>query len=58
MLWTGQLTEKELISNEANPKPTVTAKLTLLGEGTKITGTLEMQVIPGPEKGRIEVIRK
>ncbi|MCR5715010.1 MAG: family 43 glycosylhydrolase [Bacteroidales bacterium] len=58
VLWSGQLTEKELISDEANPKPTVTAKLTLLGEGTKITGTLEMQVIPGPEKGRIEVIRK
>ena len=58
VLWSGQLTEKELISDEANPKPTVTAKLTLLGEGTKITGTLEMQVIPGPEKGRIEVLRK
>ncbi|MBP5611833.1 MAG: hypothetical protein J6X20_03765, partial [Bacteroidales bacterium] len=58
VLWTGQLTEKELISNESNTKPTVTAKLTLLGEGTRTTGYLEMQVIPGPEKGRIEVIRK
>ena len=56
VLWSGQLTEKELISNEANPKPTVTAKLTLLGEGTKITGTLEMQVVPGKEKGRINVV--
>lgn len=58
VLWSGQLTEKELVSTESNPKPTVTAKLTLMGEGTKTTGTLEMQVIPGREKGRIVVIRK
>ena len=58
VLWSGQLTEKELISNEANPKPTVTAKLTLLGEGTKNTGYLEMQVIPGKEQGKIIVVKK
>ena len=58
VLWSGQLTEKELISNEANPKPTVTARLTLLGEGTKNTGYLEMQVIPGKENGKIIVVRK
>jgi len=58
VLWSGQLTEKELISNEANPKPTVTAKLTLLGEGTGNTGYLEMQVIPGRENGIINVVVK
>ena len=58
VLWSGQLTEKELISNEANPKPTVTAKLTLLGEGTENTGYLEMQVIPGKEQGKIIVVKK
>ena len=58
VLWSGQLTEKELISTEANPKPTVTARLTLLGEGTKNTGYLEMQVIPGKENGTIIVVRK
>jgi len=58
VLWSGQLTEKELISNEANPKPTVTAKLTLLGEGTNNTGYLEMQVIPGKEQGVIKVVVK
>ncbi len=58
VLWSGQLTEKELISNEANPKPTLTAKLNLLGEGTKNTGYLEMQVIPGKENGKIIVVRK
>jgi hypothetical protein len=58
VLWSGQLTEKELISNEPNPKPTVTAKLTLLGEGTRNTGYLEMQVIPGKEKGVINVVVK
>ena len=56
VLWSGQLTEAQVISNEANPKPTVTSKLTLLGEGAKTTGTLEMQVIPGKEKARIKII--
>ena len=50
------LTEADVISNAANPQPTVTAKLTLLGEGAKTTGTLEMQVIPGKEKARIRIV--
>lgn len=58
VLWSGQLTENELISTEANPKPTVTSKLTLLGEGTRTTGVLEMQIIPGREKGRMVIFRK
>jgi len=56
VLWAGQLTDADVISNQANPKPTVTAKLTLLGEGTNITGTLQMQVIPGKEKARIKIV--
>jgi hypothetical protein len=58
VLWSGQLTENELISTEANPKPTVTSRLTLLGEGTRTTGVLEMQIIPGREKGRMVILRK
>ncbi len=56
VLWAGQLTDADVISTQANPKPTVTAKLTLLGEGTNITGTLQMQVIPGKEKARIKIV--
>ncbi len=58
VLWSGQLSEADVISNDANPKPTVTAKLTLLGEGTRNTGTLEMEVIPGKEKARIRIVVK
>jgi hypothetical protein len=58
VLWSGQLSEGDVISNDANPKPTVTAKLTLLGEGTRNTGTLEMEVIPGKEKARIRIVVK
>lgn len=53
VLWSGRLTEKELISNETNPKPTVTAHLTLLGAGTEVTGSLEMQIVPGKENGKM-----
>ena len=54
-LWRGELTEKELISSEADPKPTLDVPLTKLGVGTKVTGTLRMKVIPGKEKGKIVV---
>ncbi len=55
VLWSGQLTEKDVISTAADPEPTVTAKLTLLGEGTKKTGTLEMKIIPGRQKARMVI---
>jgi len=58
VLWSGELTEKELISEENNPEPTVTAHLTYMGTGTEITGCLEMQIIPGKEKGKMVVIMK
>ena len=56
-LWRGELTEKELISDEANPKATLDVPLTKLGVGNKVTGTLRMKVIPGKEKGKIVVYK-
>ena len=58
VLWSGQLTEKELISDKANPEPTVEADLTLLGAGTEVTGRLVMEIIPGPKSGTMKVIIK
>ena len=58
VLWAGELTEKDLISKKDNPKPTVEASLTLMGVGEKVTGSLEMKVIPGKESGKIVVIKK
>ena len=55
VLWAGELTEKELISNSPNPQPTVTAFLTDMGAGTQVTGTLEMRLIPGPKGGTMIV---
>ena len=58
VLWSGPLTEKELISDKANPEPTVTADLTLLGAGTEVTGKLVMEIIPGSKSGTMKVIIK
>ncbi len=58
VLWSGELTEKELISNDSNPEPTVTAFLTKLGAGTEVTGTMEMKIIPGKEHGKMIVTVK
>ena len=55
VLWSGELTEKDLVSDKANPGPTVTAFLTPMGAGTEKTGTLEMKVIPGPKGGTMIV---
>lgn len=55
VLWSGELTGKELISDKKNPKPTVEAFLTRLGKGTEVTGNLMMKIIPGKEKGKIVV---
>lgn len=55
VLWAGELTEKELISDEADPKPTVTAFLTYMGAGAKVTNRLTMKVVPGPTCGKIVV---
>ena len=55
VLWAGELTEAQLISNSPNPQPTVTAELTNMGTGTQITNVLTMKVIPGPKTGKIVV---
>ena len=53
VLWEGELTEKELIGEST--RPTITANLTELGTGNRITGMLELRVYPGKEKGKIVV---
>lgn len=59
VLWAGELTESELVSADANPKPSLEVEgLTLLGVGNQVTGSLAMKVIPGKEKGKIVVMVK
>ncbi len=54
VLWRGELTKAELIGS--GEKPTVTAILSSLGTGTKVTGQMEMKVVPGKESGKFVVI--
>jgi hypothetical protein len=54
VLWRGELTKAELIGS--GDKATVTDILSPLGVGTKVTGQMEMKVIPGKEKGKFVVI--
>ena len=54
VLWSGELTEAELIGS--GDQPTVTDTLSFLGVGTKVTGQMEMKVIPGKESGKFVVI--
>jgi hypothetical protein len=54
VLWKGTLTNAELIGS--GDKPTVTDVLSKLGVGTKVTGQIEMKVIPGNENGKIIVL--
>ncbi|MBN2863908.1 MAG: family 43 glycosylhydrolase [Bacteroidales bacterium] len=53
-LWRGELTNAELIGS--GDQPTVTATLSNLGVGTKVTGQMEMKVLPGKENGKFVVI--
>ena len=53
VLWSGELTEKELIGS--GDQPTVTANLTEFGKGTEVLGEMKMKVIPGKESGKIVV---
>jgi xylan 1,4-beta-xylosidase len=53
VLWSGQLTEAELIGT--GDKPTLTATLTPLGTGTQVLGKMELKVVPGKESGKIIV---
>lgn len=54
VLWKAELTNAELIGS--GDQPTVTETLTELGKGTKVTGKIELQVIPGKQNGKIVVI--
>jgi len=53
VLWSGNLTAAELIGS--GDEATVTNTLSKLGVGTKVTGQMEMKVIPGKESGKIIV---
>jgi xylan 1,4-beta-xylosidase len=53
VLWKGALTNTELIG--PGDKPTVTEVLSKLGVGTKVTGQIELKIIPGKESGKIVV---
>jgi xylan 1,4-beta-xylosidase len=53
VLWRGELTKAELIGS--GDKATVTDTLSKLGVGTKVTGQMEMKVIPGKESGKFVV---
>jgi xylan 1,4-beta-xylosidase len=53
VLWRGSLTKAELIGSDDNP--TMTDTLSALGVGTKVTGQMEMRVIPGRESGKLVV---
>jgi hypothetical protein len=53
VLWSGELTASELIGSGV--EPTVTAKLTELGKGTKVLGEMNLKIFPGKESGKIVV---
>jgi xylan 1,4-beta-xylosidase len=54
VLWRGELTKTELIGS--GDQATVTDTLSKLGVGTKVTGQMEMKVVPGKENGKFVVI--
>jgi xylan 1,4-beta-xylosidase len=54
VLWSGNLTEAQLIGSGS--QPTVTATLTELGKGVKVLGKMELKVMPGEKNGRIIVV--
>jgi xylan 1,4-beta-xylosidase len=53
VLWRGELTKAELIGTD--DQASVTDTLSKLGVGTKVTGQMEMKVIPGKENGKFVV---
>jgi hypothetical protein len=54
VLWKGELTKAELIGS--GHQATVTDTLSYLGVGTKVTGQMEIKVLPGKENGKLIVI--
>jgi len=54
VLWSGELTEAQLIGS--SKQPTVTAlNLMELGRGTEVWGSIELRVYPGEKSGKIVV---
>ncbi len=53
VLWSGELTEAQLVGTSG--KPTLEAFLTELGTGLEVRGKMEMKVISGKETGKIVV---
>jgi len=56
VLWRGELTKTELIGT--GDQATVADTLSYLGVGTKVTGQMEMKIVPGKESGKFVVILK
>lgn len=56
VLWKGALTNEQLIGS--GEQPTVTETLSKLGTGTKVTGQMELKVVPGKESGKIIITLK
>ncbi len=54
VLWRGELTTEQLTGS--GEQPTVTDTLSKLGTGTRVTGQMEMKVVPGKEGGKFIVI--
>jgi xylan 1,4-beta-xylosidase len=54
VLWRGELTKAELIGS--GEKPTVTGTLSSLGVGRRVTGQMQMKVVPGKESGKFVVV--
>jgi len=50
-LWKGELTKAELIGS--GHQATITDTLSFLGVGTKVTGQMEMKVLPGKREWKI-----
>jgi xylan 1,4-beta-xylosidase len=56
VLWKGELTKTQLTGS--GDQATVTDILSPLGIGTKVTGQMEMKVVPGKENGKFVVTLK
>lgn len=54
VLWRGELTREDLIGT--GDQATVSDTLSALGTGTKVTGQMEMKVLPGKDFGKFVVI--
>lgn len=56
LMWSGNLTAAEVIGSSS--QPTITETVTDLGVGTKVTGHMDISVIPGTDAGRFVVSLK